>query len=120
MGRRQIDAIIRSDPSDVQFIRRTKVETASGGWKWVDPSTTLPEQTITLIPFKRRMTEFLVDTQYGPVPDLPYVIVGRYDLDVIEGDTFSLNGQYFIVKTIDVKREIRTAGQVDYYGVPDA
>jgi len=119
-SRRQIEALIRADPTEVQFQRRTKVDTPSGGWKWIDPPVVLQPQTVAMVPFKRRMTEFMVDTQFGEVPDLPYVIVGKHDLDVKRGDVFTVGDQVFQVQTIDIKRDIRVAAQVDYYGGDDA
>ena len=114
MGRRQIDALINADPIGVRFRRREKVQTTSGGWT-LGPEQILAAQEITLIPFKRRMTEFLIDTQEGNIADLPYVLVGRYTLNIQEGDRFTVNGEEFRVETIDVKREIRIAAHVDYF-----
>jgi len=115
MGRRQIEALILADPIDIVLIRREKIPAPGGGWRW-GPSTPLDPQQVTLIPFKRRMTEFLVNTEMGEVPDLPYVLVGRWNLDIERDDTFTYNGDQFEVKTIDIKEEIRIAAQVDYYG----
>lgn len=115
MGRRQIDALIKSDPTNVTFKRRTKINVAGGGWRW-GPEQTLDPQEVKLTPFKRRMTEFLVDTQYGEVKDLPYIMVGRWNLDVEEGDTFWHQGEQYTVRTIDLDREERTACHIDYFG----
>lgn len=122
MGRRQIDALINADPVDVVFHRRTRVSTPGGGWKYgeeVEVNDGEPQEA-TLIPFKRRMTEFLVNTEIGEVPDLPYVLLGRHDLDVQPDDWFIVNGEKLEVKTIDLKREVRIAAHVDYYGASSA
>ena len=116
MGRRQVRALILADPISVRFIRREKISTPSGGWRW-GLETVLAPQRVTLIPFKRRMTEFLVNTELGDVPDLPYVMLGEWNLDVKEGDTFTHLGEKYEVKTIDLAdRETKTAAHVDYYG----
>lgn len=117
MARRQIDAMIKADPVDVVFKRKTKVDLPDGGWKW-SAALPLPKaQEVRLIPFKRRMTEFLVNTELGDVSDLPYVILGRHDLDLKKGDTFTISDQEFEVKTLDISEaEVKTTGQVDYYG----
>ena len=115
MARRQIQALINSAPVDVVLNRKTKVSTPGGGWRW-GPSTPLAPQRVTLIPFKRRMTEFLVSTELGEVPDLPYVLLGLWDLDIAEEDWFEHNGDKFEVKTLDLKKDVRIAAHVDYYG----
>lgn len=115
MERRQVAAIIAADPIDVVFHRREKVEVHGGGWKW-GPETPLPPQTIALIPFKRRMTDFLVNTELGNVPNLPYVLLGRWDLDIRADDWFTYGSDRMEVKTIDFKTEVRIAAQVDYFG----
>lgn len=116
-ARRQIDAMIKADPVAVVFRRKTKVETADGGWKWSDLLPLPDPQEIRLIPFKRRMTEFLKNTELGDVSDLPYVILGRHNLDVAKEDIFTINDQVYQVKTIDTAEpEVKTACQVDYYG----
>lgn len=115
MGRRQIDRMLDDEAVPIVFRRRTKVDTPGGGWKW-GTETALPAQMVCLIPFKRRMTDFLINTEAGEVANLPYVLVGPHDLDIQEGDLFTYQGDEFEVKTIDFKREIRTAAQVDYHG----
>lgn len=119
VGRRQIAALIKSDPVDVILYRKTKVADGAGGWKYGPPAAVnggVP-QRVTLIPFKRRMTEFLVNTELGPVPDLPYVLIGPHDMDIDQGDTFTYNGDNFEVQTIDIQnRDVFTAAQVDYFG----
>ena len=116
MARRQINALIKADPIQVVFRRKTKIETPDGGWRW-GPAVPLPDQEVCLIPFKRRMTEFLKNTELGDVPDLPYVLLGRYNLDIEPDDLFTYNGDEFQVKTIDMAEpEVKTAAQIDYFG----
>lgn len=115
MARRQIDALIKADPIGVIFHRRAKVPTPGGGWRY-GPEVLLDTQQVTLIPFKRRMTEFLVNTELGEVADLPYVLLGRWDLNILPGDWFIYDGDKFEVKTIDLKDEVRVAAHVDFYG----
>lgn len=115
MARRQIDALIRSDAVDIVLNRKTKVDDGAGGWKY-GPSTPLKSQTVAIIPLKRRMTEFLINTELGDLPQLPYVIIGYPDLDVEKDDTFTWQGDKFTVETIDIKQDVRIAAQVDYWG----
>lgn len=115
MERRQIDAMINADPIMVTFRRRDKVEIHGGGWRF-GAENPLPPQEITLIPFKRRMVEFLVNTELGDVPDLPYVLLGRWNLDIQQKDWFLYGGDKFEVQTVDLKQEIRIAAQIDYFG----
>jgi hypothetical protein len=113
MERRQIQALIKADPEKVIIYRSSRVSAPGGGWRQ-GPLTPLPEQEITLIPFKRRMTEFLVNSELGDLPDLPYIMVGYHHLDVQRDDQFTWRGDTFVVKTVDIKEEVRIAAQVDY------
>ncbi len=115
MSRRQINAMILKDFVNISFIRKTKVDVAGGGWRWSDPTPIDPQQ-VSLIPFKRRMSELLINTEIGDVPDLPYVLLGRHNLDIMPDDIFIYQGETFQVITIDLKREVRVAAHVDYFG----
>ena len=115
MARRQINALILADPIDIILTRRAKVPVPGGGWRFGPPAPLDPQQ-VTIIPFKRRMSDALVGTELGEVVDLPYVVVGRHDLDIQRGDIFIYNGDKFEVKNVDLKTEVRTAAHVDYYG----
>jgi hypothetical protein len=75
----------------------------------------LAPQQIALIPFKRRMTDFLMNTELGELANLPYTFLGRWNLDVRERDWFTYGGDKFMIKTIDFKTELRVTGQVDYF-----
>lgn len=121
MARRQIDEMIKTDPVQVTFRRKVKTETADGGYTMSGPQPLQrgPQQA-RLIPFKRRMTEFLANTEVGELPNLPYVLLGRYNLDVQRGDLFTVDGEEFEVKTLDIsEREVKTLAHVDYYGGGD-
>lgn len=114
-GRRQVEQMIKDDPITVVFHRRERVAVHGGGWRWGSESAR-PPQEIALIPFKRRMTDFLVNTELGEVVNLPYVFVGRWNLDVEQDDWFTYGGDKYVIHTIDLKTEIRISGQVDYFG----
>lgn len=115
MGRRQLDALIRSDPVEIILKRRPKLSVPGGGWRYGAEVSLVP-QVVTIVPFKRRMTEFLVNTELGDLPDLPYIILGYPTLDILRDDTFYWQGDLFKVETIDLKREVRVAAHVDYFG----
>lgn len=119
MSRRQIKEMIDSDPIEVQFRRRAKIPTPSGGYK-LGPEAPLDLQKVRLIPFKRRMTDFLVNTELGELSDLPYVLLGFHTLDCQKGDVFNCPLGEFEVKTFDIgEPEVKRAFQVDYYGGED-
>lgn len=117
MSRRQIDAMIKADPILVTFRRKSKINTPDGGWVWGSPTPLPTPQEVRLIPFKRRMTEFLVNTELGDLPDLPYVLLGRYNLNIQKDDLFTYENQEFEVKTLDIgEPEVKVAAHIDYYG----
>lgn len=117
MSRLQIDAMIKADPIDVVIRRYSVVKLPDGGTRKNPTPTVLVSQKARLIPFKRRMTEFLNNTELGDVPDLPYVLLGYWDMDLKRGDLFTYNGDEFEVKTLDIAEpEVKTSAHVDYYG----
>lgn len=115
MARRQIWGIIQSDPVSIAFLRRPKVKTADGGWAYGEEIVISP-QTVTLIPMKRRMSQILVNTEMGDLPDYPYILIGRHDLVIERGDKFLHDGNRFEVISFDIKDEVRVAAQVDFEG----
>jgi hypothetical protein len=121
MARRQIEALILSDPIYVTLYRQVRRKTSDGAWSLsastpVEVDGQVKPQQVTLIPFKRRMSEFLVNTELGDVPDLPYVLLGRHNLNIQRHDTFTWQGQQFQVQTVDLKEEVRIAAHIDYFG----
>lgn len=116
MSRRQIREMIMTDVFSVTLKRRTKLSQPSGGWKWSD-YVPLEPQNARLIPFKRRVTEFLVNTEIGDVPDLPYILLGFHTMDAKRGDKFTYRGDEFELITADIgEPEVKCLFQVDYYG----
>lgn len=117
MARRQINRMIEDDRVTVTFTRRERLSAPGGGWRWGNPRTLDPQEA-GLIPFKRRMSDFVINTELGQVIDGAYVLLGRHDFDVKREDTFELNGERFRVKQVDVKTEIRVSAIIDYDGGP--
>lgn len=116
MARRQIREMIMTDSFQVTLRRRQKIATASGGWAWGEYEALQP-QTARLIPFKRRVTEFLQNTELGEVSDLPYVLLGFHDMDAQRDDRFTYRGDEFILVTKDIgEPEVKCLFQVDYFG----
>ena len=118
MARRQIGALIDADPVDIILTRTPRVSDGAGGFLKGTPQELEP-QTVTIIPFKRRMSEYQVNTELGDVIDYPYLVLGDHNLDIQRGDTFSWQGNIFEVHAIEVlEREVRIAAAVDYFGGP--
>jgi hypothetical protein len=116
MARRQIRAMIQADPISVTLSRRTKTKTAANGWVWSSP-TALAAQTCRLIPFGMRVTQFLLNTDLGKLPQLPYLLLGPAGMDAKRGDTFVFNGDNFELVTEDIgEPEVKCLYQVDYWG----
>lgn len=118
-ARRQIDKLIRDDPFELVVLRRTRQPQPGGGWRFSDP-VPLPPQQVLIAPFKRRLSEFLVNTEQGTVADLPYIVLGRHDLDIARFDQFYYEEQLLEVQTVDLKKYIRIFAQADYVGAPNA
>lgn len=118
MARRQVHMEIKSDPVRITLMRRTKIDTPDGGWKWSDealPVTKVPVEVL-IMPAKRRLSEMTVNTELGDVVEYPFILLGRHDLDVQRDDEFQWNGDAFQVKTVYIKDEVSHTVQVDYFG----
>lgn len=116
MERRQVEALIKYDPVEILFNRRTKISDGAGGYKW-SPYAPLPvgPQEVTLIPFKRRLADMTINTEMGHVVNYPWTIVAVPEVDIERGDRFIHNGDEFEVKFLDLKEYVRKMAAVDYY-----
>jgi hypothetical protein len=120
--RRQIDAIIGADPVEVVFMRSEKIPTPDNSFYWgprtpvYKPGTQNDPQRVAMVPFKRRLTDMLINTEIGDVELVPYTLVCRHDADVKRGDEFELDGEQYKVKWIDIKKQVRITAGVDYQG----
>lgn len=119
VARRQIDKLIRDDPFDLVLLRKPRISQPGGGWRFGDP-VPLPPQQVLIAPFKRRLSEYMVNTEQGTVADLPYVVLGRHDLDIQRFDEFDYEGQRMKVESLDLKKYIRILAQADYVGASNA
>lgn len=116
MRRRIVREFIRVDYARVSLVRPgAKTKTAAGAWTQGTP-TTLSPQLVRLIPAKRRYNSALVNTEAGDIEKWPYSMIGAWNLDVAEGDTFTHNGQGYKVMTIEPDREERTLVALDFFG----
>jgi len=104
--RRNLDAFIRSDPTMITLVRTAKVQTSAGGWV-KGTSTPIPAQQMRFVPFKRRMSDAVNNTQDGPLSLAEYILVGRYNVDVQKGDEFDYNGLHHSVTQIEPKTQDR-------------
>lgn len=105
--RRNLDAFIKADPIEVTLSRPTKVDAGNGGWKPGIPVTLNPQQ-MRLVPFKRRVSDDVQNTQDGQLMLAPYILVGRYNIDVQKGDEFTHNDLSYRVHSIEPKSNDRT------------
>lgn len=102
MMRRSVGAFIGADEVSITISRPQKVDAGNGGWVEGSP-TVLPAQLFRLVPFKRRLTHQEANTQDGPIPVLPYVLVGRPDVNVQRDDEFTFNGRQCKVVGVEPK-----------------
>lgn len=115
MARRQVNQLILDDPEMIVFIRTEKIKQLDNSY--VDgPPLPLPPQQVCFIPFKRRLTESIINSEFGEIPGQPYVLLGRYTLDIERDDEFTWQGDKYIVKSLDVKKEQHIVAQIDFKG----
>lgn len=115
MARRQVQAEISSDPVVITPIRKTKINTPDGGWRW-SPPTPQGAITVLIMPAVRRLGDMLVNTELGEVPDYSYVVLAPHTADLKRDDIFYWEGQEFEVKSIHIKTQVSLTALVDYYG----
>ena len=116
MARRQVDAMIKADPVNVVIRRREKIFQVDNSWRWSSEVSLLPQEAL-LVPFKRRLSEMLVNTELGDLVELPYVLLGRWDFDGRKDDRFNWAGDEFVIKSKDIgEPEIKAVFLVDYFG----
>jgi hypothetical protein len=105
--RRNLDAFIRADPVNVVFSRSTPVQTLAGGHTKGVP-TQLASQQFRFVPFKRRLSSSINNTQDGPLSVTEYVLVGRHNVDVQKGDEFFHNSRNYKVTEIEPRTDDRS------------
>jgi hypothetical protein len=95
----QTEAFIEYRPSDIVFRRKTLVDDGAGGKK---PSGEglVDAQRVRVVRMQNLQTRILTD---GRTLSVHMNVVGKPDLDVLEGDTFDYNDREFEV--IDVQRD---------------
>ena len=120
MQHRQIEAFVDAEEISVELWRKDRMELTSGGYGWGDPYQ-LPAQRARLVPYKRRYTEIVVNTQYGDVPELQYLLIfPTPDANIKREDWFFHEGARYEVESIDeVSKLVRTAAEVIYKGTED-
>lgn len=111
--RRITRAYIQAEPFLVVLTRTTKEETAAGGWIEKPLNPPLDPQVVRIIPFKRRMTNAKIDSQFGDIHYLDWSLLGLHDLDVQESDRFEWRGNYIEVKTVEHRDEKTLCHLVD-------
>lgn len=114
MARRQVDAEIKTDPVQIEILRRPKVDTPDGGWRLGELETKSPI-TVLIMPAKRRLSEMTVNTEMGEVVDYPYILLGYHFDDILRDDSFYWNGDRFQVATLHIKDQVSKTAQIDYF-----
>lgn len=98
--RKNMVVFINADPINIVLSRATKVSTPAGGYVEGTPVLLAP-QTFRMTPFKRRLSDFTKDTQDGKIPQADYILTGRWDCDILRGDTFTFNGDDLEVISVE-------------------
>jgi len=100
--RRQMDAFIAAQPLVLRLNRPVMTATAAGGYLEGEPEVLSP-QRFRLVPFKRRFTHQVVDTQDGDIPLTQYVLVGKFNANVQTDDYFEYKGTTYRVVGVEPK-----------------
>lgn len=98
--RKVMTEFINADAKKIRLQRPAFEKTPTGGFKkaaW----EVLPEQTIRLVPYKRRLTDLVKQMASGEIPHIYYVLVGYWNCDVQRMDEFELDGAYYRVMGLE-------------------
>lgn len=117
LRRRQLTALLRRDSKLVVLRRAAITRTPAGGYKKGEYLPLAP-QWVALVPWRRRVSTFVVNSVAGDIPELAVSLVGPPDLDIQKGDRFTHEDQEYEVIQIDPDREIRTSCQANFFGSP--
>lgn len=98
--RKNLDAFIRADPIKVALSRQTKVESDAGGFI-KGPAQTLELQEFRLVPFKRRLYDYTMNSSSGRIPMEQFALVGRFNVDIERDDEFTIGKNRYRVKSIE-------------------
>lgn len=116
--RRLLQKYLEDEHEMIVLKRQTIVDTPARGKKR-GPVVDLPEQMFRLYPQVRRMSEETRDTPDGDIANVHWIMIGLWDADVKKADRFVWNGGKYDVKSVNPKREDRTAAMVIYRGEAD-
>lgn len=105
--RKNMDAFIRADPVMIQLSRRVKVKTDAGGWVQGPPQTLEPQQ-FRIGWFTRRLSKSVENTAEGYISVQSYILIGRYNIDLLTDDEFDYAGDHYIVTEVEPKANDRT------------
>lgn len=104
--RKNIDAFIRADPVELVLFRQFRVKTEANGWILGDPVPLDPQQ-FRVTWFTRRLSRSLVHTAQGKIPIGSYVLVGRWNADMMAGDEFEYNNDHYKIEEIEAQSNDR-------------
>lgn len=116
MSRRQVNAEILSDPVKIIPHRKQKVDDGAGGWTWSPPVPFNYEVQVLIAPAKRRLSDFHVNSELGPITLYPFILLARHTADLKKNDTFKWNDDLFRIESIYIKTEVSITAQIDYLG----
>jgi hypothetical protein len=107
MLRKNLDAFIRADPLMISLARSVKIQTDAGGWVKGPPVILAPQQ-FRIGWFTRRLSKSVNNTAEGYISVQSYIIIGRWDVDLLRDDEFDYQGNHYIVDEVEPKTDDRT------------
>lgn len=120
--RRQVHGLVEGHPVELDLLRRPKSTTANGGWTYGNPVSVIPGETqrFRLTPFKRRIGPGETQSPDGPIADNQFLLIADTTsagaANVLKGDTFLYEGDWYEVERVHPRTEIRTVAVVDWKG----
>lgn len=119
MSRRQVKRMVDGDFTMIAFTRTERVSDGEGGF--IDGAErTLEPQRVCIIPFKKRLVDGILVTEFGQIPGQDKTLLAEVELDIEINDTLEWRGDKYRVAEIEpILADIHTIARLDQLGAVD-
>lgn len=106
---------IHADGISVELVRSTAVSTPNGGTQPGVP-VTIDSQTFRLVPASSSAFSSLREKIEGDIPQEGSLLIGVWNADIEQEDTFEFDGKTWEIKFISTDRTYETVASAMYRG----
>lgn len=119
MSRRQVKAMVKGDAEMVVLTRIPMVEDGEGGFYEGGP-VDLEPQRMAILPFKKRLVNGILVTEFGQVPGQDKTLLAEVGVDIKIGDTLLWRGDTYTVAEFEpILADMHTMARLNMLGGVD-